>query len=988
MLSSQLAYLQAHGDDLVGRLRRAMAPLVTASLPPEMDRLRKTLAKAFPGRVLDKEKDVELLAQAKASLGPALHELHTATLMLLDWKLAVVDVLRSVCVDLSILHFGVHPVLMASFLQLFATYVKLHVLWATQVDVRGYLGLNGALDHGVESFVLCFADHPWRALQAELKDEIAPKLCSLVWSAYEATAGSRDLLALRNQGFFDLEKAATGVLDHAAVYDHLLYHDAIDEWVVLAALTCPQELVQPRGMAAFDAVGSTLFGLVLAEDLTLSVHEVVADAAKLLDAKLKKLLRRIAKRATSGSGYRHADRRAFCIWSLSSVVHLLALDTSLLGPLYPMVLAMTHVARAEVQWYVVHAYQATPAHLKAKHHAKASFLDPRQLALLISLLQRVEAATRSSHSVVEVHYKTMLASCKVPDVPADAAVDPRVVEILTATRPLVASVNAAGSDHALDDFSANWAKVVVYWSCSGVTVDEPFVAAMHAVDANARRANRLRIAASFARATNLGLLAHYPASLRSAFAYAIAHEPARTVDVMQAVATSLPSHAGDLATRLVDDWRGGLEGLLRSAYEQALALAIAQRDGATASGGRALQALPQLFVALQTANAVVLPASTLDPSALFGEAMSSVLASLLRDMVAALTPPQTMQMRLQVFRECFARYDVGHGIALQLQRECAMSNEDVHRGNDRFALAMARLYLRFLTALAPTDDGAVGVPFVWLVDGYARRDGAVYRKLDGLDANDLATPLQLQALVTVVGAEGCRVLYAGILDFVRQHISQLQHCLSLDRDALVEFGKSLLSSPKTAVKRMATLDKVTHHMAAIGHAMHLCTSLNMASQAVAASPMSTRRQKDAPDVVAAVQLFAGDDWTLLPLLLSAAMTSAYWKDPQAMHGAMAVASAQLLLLRVFRPPLVVPLPRHVSPTHAIETFVYVLATTLLTLQPSMLSYLGVVVADERSIDGAFLSAVVPPAVITVSPIHLVGELTVHLGRRDETRVAN
>ncbi|KDO32245.1 hypothetical protein SPRG_02723 [Saprolegnia parasitica CBS 223.65] len=931
MLSSQLAYLQAHGDGLVGSLRRAMAPLTNASLPPEMDRLRKALAKAYPSHGLEKEKDMELLTQAKASLGPALHELYTTTSMLLDWKLAALSVLRSVCVDFSTLHFGVHPELMGRFLQLFATYVKLHVLWATQVDVRGYLGLHGALDHAVESFVLGFAEHPWRALQTELKDEIAPKLGPLVWSAYEATAGSRDLLALRNQGCFDLEKAAIGVLDHAAVYEHLISHDAIDEYVVLTALTCPQELAQPRGMAAFDAVGSTLFGLVLAEDLTLSVHEVLADVAKLLDAKLRKSLRRIAKRATSTSG----------------VLHLLALDKSLLGPLYPMVLAMAQVGRAEVQWYLVHAQQAAPAHVKAKHHAKASFQDPRQLACLISLLQRMEAATQPSHSLVEVYYKRMLASTAVPDVPADAAVDPRVVEILAATRPLVLSMDDCdGSDQALDAFSANWAKVVVYWSCSGVTVDEPFVAAMHAIDANARRANLSWIAASLAHATDLGLLAFYPSSLRSAFAWAIAEQPAMTLNIMHAVAT----HSQALATRLADDWLRGLEALLRSAFEQALALEVAQRDGATASGGRALQALPLLFVALQTSSVIVLQNATLDPSTLFGAAMSSVLTSLLRDMVTAMTPPRTMQTRLQVFRRCFARYD--GTMASRRLHECAPSSssvEDTQHGNLRFVEAMARLYLRFLVALAPTDDGACGVPFVWLDDGYARRDGVAYRKLDGLDANDLATPLQLQALIAIVGVDGCHVLQAAIRDFIGQHIAQLQHCLSLDRDALTEFGKSLLLAPKTAVKRMATLDKVTHHTAAIGHALHLHTSLDMASQAVALSQPPSRGRDAPDDVVAAVQSCAGDDdWTLLPLLLSAAMTSAYWKDPEAMHGARAVASAQKLLLRVFRPSLSVPLPRHVSPAHALETFVFVVATTLLTLQPSMLAFIATLTSEAST----------------------------------------
>jgi hypothetical protein len=221
----------------------------------------------------------------------------------------------------------------------------------------------------------------------------------------------------------------------AQFYFDLTYLSRVKEWVFFSLLACPSVLGGQRGEKAVEMmklVVSDGWLIRVYRDKILDMHETWEEHFKFLKkqktaakyfGKAKEHNQDIEKTAMTKAPKFHAYRRAYLRNALPVYIRLLEQCPGLLGPQFPVVLALLSMTKAELDFYYIHKGQVPrkggqchkPTFLGRGSYPKheiAHWLDP-QIVILITLSERLRHFCQKHADIVAEYHVLCLRDMRL-----------------------------------------------------------------------------------------------------------------------------------------------------------------------------------------------------------------------------------------------------------------------------------------------------------------------------------------------------------------------------------------------------------------------------------------------------------------------------------------------------------------------------------------------------------------------------------------------
>jgi hypothetical protein len=206
---------------------------------------------------------------------------------------------------------------------------------------------------------------------------------------------------------------------HKPIYQHLLYRDKYVQWILYGLLLCPSQLARDDVVELMKLVVSDGFCLPVFREMSINYHDEIETLfgwfpsktlfpnVKITKYKPKKLFGDLARTTVVNAGQNHKERTSFIVGELTNLWHLFRSCPGLLAPKFSMALSLLSMARAEVEWYLLHHTAEIPTRVKGKSKAAATYELP-QFTSLVRLLHDTTALLRQQYPAIQRYYTEYL----------------------------------------------------------------------------------------------------------------------------------------------------------------------------------------------------------------------------------------------------------------------------------------------------------------------------------------------------------------------------------------------------------------------------------------------------------------------------------------------------------------------------------------------------------------------------------------------------
>uniref|UniRef100_A0A7S1XR57 CYRIA/CYRIB Rac1 binding domain-containing protein n=1 Tax=Phaeomonas parva TaxID=124430 RepID=A0A7S1XR57_9STRA len=467
-------------------------------------RVRKTVEKAFPDRPdLSAVKGFETFQQGASQVCDELQDIYLTFVDLMDLLDASKDLLATA------LHGTVHfrteqnRVVIAHTMNLFTSFVKLHLVMDAFSDRRVLTGLYAAAYHcvhGSSEPQVARVAHQIQDFEDPLKRLIneveAMNVAELLFDVCLALKPAVDTYlhteGLRQKNMLNPTEEAGGLalpvrqelnVSHPKLSLHAEMRDAHRYmiWTIYVGLVTPELMLREdrQFLNLFNTVARHYLLVPVFRGQTLNVHQATEELAKWFPPRgykiqppkelrnLKKMFKDESKAATVNCGHAHAEKRSYLRGEMANLVSLLMDTPGLVGPKFPMVLTALAMGKAELRWYFDHK-SATTRRDRQKHLNLSDFDDP-YISTLLGLQDQLVLLVREFRRYVSVYYieylqgahRTRLARLLEAARPHLDSEGNAISSILSGLLPEIDRLDVAAPDEAdLVGFRLDWARCV------------------------------------------------------------------------------------------------------------------------------------------------------------------------------------------------------------------------------------------------------------------------------------------------------------------------------------------------------------------------------------------------------------------------------------------------------------------------------------------------------------------------------------------------
>eukprot|EP00048_Salpingoeca_helianthica_P015488 m.227034 g.227034 ORF g.227034 m.227034 type:complete len:1121 (-) comp17108_c0_seq1:180-3542(-) len=424
--AEKLLILNRHGSGLLARLYQTLQTFNSAERPQFLtekanEQHLKNLMKKFPVIEVPRSQATPFHARRQELLDN--FEEHYQNLVdLLEFKVAMTDVLTAVGAHMLTLDIGINPGLTRAFLDLVCTYLSLMVIMS-RIDERRTIAVVYAaayeLDKGtgetnfprLGQFLVDY-DTPLKRMHEDF-NPIAKGLA-------DALESLRPIVDRRYVPAEALRKdSPLNMLQHSAKlalpseHEHIAYDltslDQVVRWISLGYLLVPNEIAKQEVFDMLLKVLADGWVVTLFRTEVLQIHAAYeVTLASLRDQKkLSKQKSTIADQhshaAVAGIAM-HAGRRHYLRYTLRTMLLLLADKPGLLGPKAAVALMGMSAVRDEVLWFFRHV-----ANMACKPKGKETIED-QQIPELLYLLTELHGLFLTHRDIVKQYFREFLST--------------------------------------------------------------------------------------------------------------------------------------------------------------------------------------------------------------------------------------------------------------------------------------------------------------------------------------------------------------------------------------------------------------------------------------------------------------------------------------------------------------------------------------------------------------------------------------------------
>jgi hypothetical protein len=224
----------------------------------------------------------------------------------------------------------------------------------------------------------------------------------------------------------------------ARFYMDATYLSQMREWVFFGLVACPNVLKGELAMELLKLVVSDGWRMRVYRDKFVDMHEIWEEHFKFLKdlqkkqktadgyaGKAKDHMVAIESACMSRAGKFHGVRRAFLRNVLPQFLKVLKQAPGVLGPQYPVLLALLSLARWELEWYYTHRLQVPrkggqlykPFGRSYPQHEPDAFFDPK-IVVLVSLAEELRHFCQSHARIVSEYFALALRDVHAPELEA------------------------------------------------------------------------------------------------------------------------------------------------------------------------------------------------------------------------------------------------------------------------------------------------------------------------------------------------------------------------------------------------------------------------------------------------------------------------------------------------------------------------------------------------------------------------------------------
>lgn len=485
------------------------------TLTADVDKVCKLLIKKFPDHPndLDKVQGNDLFNKRAQEIETELQDVYLTYLDVMNFNDAAWKLLPDMAKSIVNFKLEVNVDLMVLYMDLFVSYVQLHLLLSRVEDsklllsayARAYNQTHGNTEPNflrIANYVEQYAN-PIAKLRdqcTELELSIGDTLSNFFmplskWVDPKFISEKNIFTILDHPKDMAAESASTDLIE-------IINFDKLQLWSIYGYLICPIALEKPNALQVLQLCLADHFVAPVYRDQNLSIHEefsALFDDFKRNKFKLskhKKILKE-AREDALATVDRHADARKRLRLELNTLLHFFSEFPTLVAPKVQMILCGLRLARNEIVWYFRH--QSVQPYKPKKFISKPEdFLDPL-ISELIYLVDQVNSLVMMHKPVIRQYFAEQIQQVDSKNLQAAIESFTRNAklthDVSNLLQEILNAVSRASVDDNFEPLRLNWYRVsaIINSQQSSIppTVAGPLNAAMTAILNHTRHVDRV-----------------------------------------------------------------------------------------------------------------------------------------------------------------------------------------------------------------------------------------------------------------------------------------------------------------------------------------------------------------------------------------------------------------------------------------------------------------------------------------------------------------